>query len=334
MPRRSKAELLEIIKKAIIDDGWNLFYLANPRIHPFRIKVFTETESINLRIYIWNLTHGGGQHRPADEYRIQITGITRFEAEPGGKTLILGWWEEAEVFAAFDFTRHSGHLGYSPSIQIREEALRRAVINGFAPWQKESGEIAIAFRPDFFMEYVKNLESLHSFDQNARDFQVLEEAAENPDQINDTVLNTVSQRRKTTVANITQKVRDNSFKSRVLTAYSNRCAFCSLQLKLIDASHILPVSFPDSTDETSNGLALCALHHRAFDKSMVTLNENYQIIHNDFQLRQLRTEGLDGGMDKFIRNLRAIIHVPPAVGDRPHTEYIRKANEFRGWNFA
>ena len=32
------------------------------------------------------------------------------------------------------------------------------------------------------------------------------------------------------------------------------------------------------SDETSNGIALCVLHHRVFDRNLVTSNGDYQII--------------------------------------------------------
>jgi len=255
MSRHRKDYLLNKITQAIYDDGWNLFYLSDPSYHPLRLNIYKENESYRIRIYIWNMTHGEGARRPVDEYRIQITGITRLEPEPGGKTLILGCWESVGVFAGFDFSRHTGQLGASPSIQIREEALRNAYLNGFAPWQKENQEIAIAFRPDFFVEYVKNLESLHSFGESREDFTVLQEAAQTPDVINEAAMERLTETRKTIISKVTRKVRENNFKSRVLNAYGSRCAFCGIKLKLNEAAHIIPVSHEASTDETSNGIS-------------------------------------------------------------------------------
>src|SRR5687767_4019691 len=128
-----KYDLLDNIVIAINESGWNVLYVGDTAHHPFLLKVYNETESHLVRIYIWNLTHGGGAARPVDEYRIQITGVDRFEQQQGEKTLILGWWEPVGVFAGFDFNKHNGRLGASPSIQIREENLRNALINGFSP---------------------------------------------------------------------------------------------------------------------------------------------------------------------------------------------------------
>jgi len=65
-------------------------------------------------VYVWHLTHGGGKARPKNEYRIQITGVDHFEPLHGGKTLILGWWKDAEVFAGFDVRKHLGTWKLNP----------------------------------------------------------------------------------------------------------------------------------------------------------------------------------------------------------------------------
>lgn len=328
--RLTKPRLLEIIIQAIKDDGWNVLYLSND--HPFRLKIFRDNESYQVRIYIWNLTHGGGAARPTDEYRIQITGLTedRFLQLPGEKTIILGWWNEAEVFAGFDYSKHSGRLGASPSIQIREEALRRAHQNTFAPWRKDNEEIAIAFKPEFIVEYIKNLTSLHSFGESEEVLEVLEEVSETPEAVNNLEIEGLNIERQTAIINVKKKIRDSSFKARVLTSYQNRCAFCGMQLKLIDAAHIMPVEH-NGSDETSNGISLCALHHRAYDRNLVTFNERYEIIQSEPSYQKLREIGLDGGLDRFVRDLRALILLPPAINDRPHVDNIRQANELRGW---
>ena len=64
---------------------------------------------------------------------------------------------------------------------------------------------------------------------------------------------------------------------------------------------------------------------------LVTFTEKYQIIFNEEKMNNFREMGLDGGMKKFIKNLRPMIILPPAVNDRPHIEYIRQANLIRGW---
>ncbi len=208
--------------------------------------------------------------------------------------------------------------------------MEQAHINGFAPSDKGNGEIAVAFSPEYFIEYITHVTAFHSFGESRPDFDMLEAVVANQ-LVNDQDLERVSVQRRTALRTIRQSLRDHSFTNRVLTAYSNRCAFCDIQLKLIEAAHILPVSYEGSTDETSNGIALCALHHKAYDKALITFNQRYQIIHNESKMTHLRQIGHDGGMDRFIRDLKPLINVPPAGRDRPYINYIADANELRGW---
>ena len=324
-----KKDLLHFVTEAVQECGWNVFLLNTE--HPFRVKIYNEEESYQVKIIIYNLTHGGGHKRPKNEYRIQIKEPSIYE-EQGCKTVILGYWAEMNVFAGFDIKKHIGEPGYSSSIQIKAENLQKSVLHGFSACDKGNGELAIAFNPNFFVEYVRNLEVLHAFGESKQDFNVLEKVTEQHLEINEEILNKVSKSRQVVVQTVSKKLRDNSFKSRILTAYNAKCAFSGMQLKLVEAAHIIPVSFDNSTDETSNGIALSALYHRAFDRGLVTINEKYQILINDNEVKKLKAAKLDSGFDKFEKNLLPMIHVPPAVNDRPNTNYIKEANILRGWN--
>jgi putative restriction endonuclease len=323
-----KKDLLYFISQAINESGWNIIYLNDQ--HPFRVKIFNNAENYFVKIIIYNISHGGGRARAANEYRIQIKEPI-LEQESGYKTLILGYYEALQVFAGFDLSKHIGAPGYSASFQIKLENLEKAAISGFSPCDKGNGEIAIAFRPDFFVEYVRNLESLHTFGESKRDFAILEEITEKEIVPNEEMIQQVSAPRQTTVQTISKKQRDNSFRARVLRAYNYRCAFSGIQLKLVDAAHIVPVSYETSSDETSNGIALSSIHHKAYDNGLITFNEKYQIIFDEEKINKLKKISLDGGLDKFKKGLRPIIDVPPALTDRPNVAYIRTANQLRGW---
>jgi len=330
MPRHNKYDLLNEVVSAVDEAGWNIAYLDNIDEHPFHLQIYREDRSFQVRIYIWHLTHGGGRARPVNEYRIQVTGIDHFETSPGYKTLILGWWSEAGVFAGFDVRKHTGRLGYSPSIQIREESLRRAYIDGFAPCDKGNGEAAIAFRPDFFVEYVNSLEALHDFGQSSNDLAYLSELAQHPE-VNAEDIITQNIERKTTIVSVSKKLRDASFRKRILTAYNFSCAACGVQLKLVEAAHIIPANLSNSTDETCNGLALCSIHHKAYDQSLIAINTDYSILTNQDLISEYKSKKLAGGLVEFTQALRPIILLPPAISERPHVEYLSIANRARGW---
>ena len=331
MPRLSKALLIGEVVQAVYESGWNVLHLSGARDHPAILRVYNEIEGYTIRVYIWNLTHGGGSARPTDEYRIQVTGVDRFRQPAGELTLVLGWWEDVGVFAAFDYNKHSGALGFSPSMQIKEENLRKAEINGFSAHDKGNGEIAIALRPDFFVEYVANLRQLHQLGTSRGAVQAAEKVASGEIAVNNAEVRRLPRERQTVIAQVSKKLRESSFTRRVLTAYGFRCAFTGIHLKLSDAAHILPVKIAGSTDETSNGIALSPSYHRAYDRGLVTLDEEYRVIISEERMEQLKEAGLDGGKFKFTRALRPMIIVPPALSDRPNVTFVTESNRLRGW---
>lgn len=68
------------------------------------------------------------------------------------------------------------------------------------------------------------------------------------------------------------------FRARVLEAYSSRCAICQLQhVSLLDAAHILPDSHPRGLPVVTNGLALCKIHHAAYDQSILGIRPDLTV---------------------------------------------------------
>jgi len=56
------------------------------------------------------------------------------------------------------------------------------------------------------------------------------------------------------------------FRATVMRAYATRCAVCSLgHSQLLDAAHIVPDSDERGVASVRNGLAMCKIHHAAFD---------------------------------------------------------------------
>jgi putative restriction endonuclease len=77
----------------------------------------------------------------------------------------------------------------------------------------------------------------------------------------------LSDARRAYVTRVTQqRLHQAGFRVRVIRAYQERCAVCRLRhFELLDAAHILPDRHPKGDPTVSNGLALCKLHHAAFD---------------------------------------------------------------------
>jgi putative restriction endonuclease len=75
-----------------------------------------------------------------------------------------------------------------------------------------------------------------------------------------------------------QRLHQRSFRERVLSAYRNQCAFCRLRHEeLLDAAHIVPDTEPEGEPRVSNGLALCKLHHAAFDHYFLGVRPDYVV---------------------------------------------------------
>lgn len=68
------------------------------------------------------------------------------------------------------------------------------------------------------------------------------------------------------------------FRKAVLGAYEDRCCVCSLpERPLLDGAHIIPDREPEGEPVIQNGLAMCVLHHRAFDTEILTVDADYKV---------------------------------------------------------
>ena len=324
--RLGKTQLLAVVAQAIERSGREALIVSDK--HPFLIRIHgPEDRGFDVLVYIWNCTHGGGSARAADEFRIQLTGVVP-SVDPSVTTLLLGWHEGYEVFVAFDINKHSGQASASPSIQIKEATLAQAHQNAFARYQRQNNEIAVAFRPEFFVEYALSAASLHKGGEAAKDLSLLNKLPDVTNAQIDAIANVARQR---IVAQITRRYRAHDFRVRVLGAYDHRCAFCGIQLNLVDAAHIIPVADDSSTDETTNGIALCKLHHTAFDRNFLSFDQDYKIEISLGHTESLRVENRLGGLNGFRKNLRPAIVLPNDRRDYPDRRYVMKGRKVRKW---
>jgi len=75
-----------------------------------------------------------------------------------------------------------------------------------------------------------------------------------------------------------QRMHQQEFRQRVLRAYREQCAICRLRHEeLLDAAHILPDGHPRGEPVVPNGLALCKLHHAAFDRNFLGLRPDLTV---------------------------------------------------------
>ncbi|MDX7081665.1 HNH endonuclease [Serratia marcescens] len=86
------------------------------------------------------------------------------------------------------------------------------------------------------------------------------------------------------------RVDQNLFRKNVLEAYEYRCCITGLEEPaLLVASHILPWSHSiEQRLNPSNGLCLSILHDKAFDRGLITFNENFELVLSP-QLKKLKS---------------------------------------------
>ncbi|MBN1207056.1 MAG: HNH endonuclease [Myxococcaceae bacterium] len=75
-----------------------------------------------------------------------------------------------------------------------------------------------------------------------------------------------------------KRIHQEAFRLHVLHAYEHRCAICRLpRPELLQAAHILPDRDERGVPAVPNGLALCHLHHGAFDADLLGISPNGRI---------------------------------------------------------
>ena len=297
--------------------------------HPRVYRVFKRDREVSLWVYCWTLTHGGRKTLP-DEYRIQITSVpSPLPINPNGITVLLGFEPNRGVFAGFDLERHQSFTGRSPSVQIGLSTLNDCLQEGLAFQTKSNSEIAVGVRSDHLLLYCEHALVLHRYGNDAVFLSNAERAVKRQEADRREILGLPEQRQRV-IRETVRWSRKALFRKQVLTAYENRCAVTRLQLKLVDAAHILPVSAGDqSIDTIRNGIALSPTYHRAFDRGLIYLDEGFEMRLNESAAARLAGLGLDAGIEDFAVGLGKI-HLPYDAAQRPDPYFIRLANQNRG----
>ncbi len=193
---------------------------------------------------------------------------------------------------------------------------------------KTNQEIAAAIRPDQMLNYMASAEELHRLGRNAAMYSLLSKASA-LDMIAKKEVTELSPKRQKILSTVNRWARSACFRHQVLTAYGNRCSVTRMQLRLVEAAHILPVEADETADDVRNGIALSPTYHRAFDGGLIYLDDDYVMKINLERELQLVTLNLDGGINDFRRYLGMRIYLPPDKRQWPDISMIRKANKYR-----
>ncbi|MFI5394607.1 MAG: HNH endonuclease [Candidatus Binatia bacterium] len=136
----------------------------------------------------------------------------------------------------------------------------------------------------------------------------------------------VAEARRSYVTVLTlRRLHQRTFSERVLNAYHDTCAICRLRHReLLDAAHILPDGHPRGEPIVPNGLALCKLHHAAFDAHILGVRPNYVIEVRDDILEEIDGPMLRHGLQEIAGQL---IHLPRDQRLRPRSDLLEERYE-------
>ena len=119
---------------------------------------------------------------------------------------------------------------------------------------------------------------------------------------------------------VSRIVRDRIFRRTVLRAYSERCAISGLRLingrgrAEVAAAHIRPIE-SNGPDIVSNGIALSGTVHWMFDRGLVSLSDELQIL--------VSRQANDPESIRALVNKSGYALAPQRSSERPHPHFLQ-----------
>jgi putative restriction endonuclease len=125
--------------------------------------------------------------------------------------------------------------------------------------------------------------------------------------------------RRYVMREVRDRLHQGRFRGLVLSAYRDRCTICRLrESRLLDASHIVPDAELEGVPEIRNGLALCTIHHRAYDHDLVGISPDYRV-----HVAPRLLDEDDGPMLDLLKAAQGVsIALPTANRSRPGRELL------------
>lgn len=125
-----------------------------------------------------------------------------------------------------------------------------------------------------------------------------------------------------------RRARDSAFSRLVKEAYANTCAVCGSSRETpdgkpeVEAAHIYPKE-KNGRDDVRNGIALCRLHHWAFDSGWLSLTDDYEILVSETPNRD--------GYYEFKQLERDSVQLPSDESAWPDSCFLEKHRELHGF---
>lgn len=124
-----------------------------------------------------------------------------------------------------------------------------------------------------------------------------------------------------------RRVRDAAFSEAVRRAYDRSCAICEKSRETpdgtpeVEAAHIYPKR-KGGADDVRNGVALCKLHHWAFDTGWLAISDDYEILVRDASERN--------GYHEFKQLEGDPLDLPDNDEARPHRMFLERHRAIHG----
>jgi len=127
--------------------------------------------------------------------------------------------------------------------------------------------------------------------------------------------------RKYATREVKVRLHQRRFRQAVLRAYNDHCVICRLrEPELLDASHIIRDADARGVPAVSNGMALCAIHHRAFDNMLITVDPDYRVRVSQRLLEDEDGPMLERGIKDF--HMKGAMYLPRRSQDKPDKEAL------------
>jgi len=142
----------------------------------------------------------------------------------------------------------------------------------------------------------------------------------------DAALDQVAEARRSYVTVLTvRRLHQASFRQRVLNAYRNTCGICQLRHReLLEAAHILPDGHPRGEPIVRNGVALCKLHHAAFDAYILGIRPDHVIEVREDILREVDGPMLRHGLQEIAGT---VLRAPRDERQHPNRDFLAERYE-------
>jgi putative restriction endonuclease len=121
------------------------------------------------------------------------------------------------------------------------------------------------------------------------------------------------------------RLHQQRFRTIVLHAYGGRCAICALrEAALLQAAHILEDRDPSGVAAVVNGIAMCAIHHLAYDRNLMGIDPEGAVHIAERLLREQDGPMLRAGLQGFHG---AAILQPRRQDERPDPDRLARRYE-------